>query len=526
MFNFWKMKNKIIIEVFLIFILLVLAGSSCKKLDTKVYDRINYLGKTREQIDAAVAAVYAGLRDYAPGFPSPFVLNEGSSDEVIVPVRGGDWYDNGTWERMWKHTWGPELFFMDEGWRFIYGGIARVNSTLDIVNSAKTKPADYDYIIASLKTIRAFYYYLALDWFGNVPISEPGVTQLSKLSYKKRDEVFVYVEKELKDNLPALTEDVNQNTYGMATKWFAHSLLAKLYLNAQVYTGKPRWADCIAACNAVLNSNKYILEPDFFTNFKIANEISRENIFVIPFDNNNNLNFFWLQISTLHYESGATFGLPGGGANGFSTPAGIYNLFDASDIRRKMFLVGQQYEGQTQYVYEVRDSQYLQYDHAVNLPLSFDPDIKTFSSTDPAFRMAGVRCAKWEFNKDNSLMSNDFAVYRLADIILMKAEAQFRNGDINNALATINQKYPAVSIRSRTGLPDFTLTDMTLDNLLAERGRELSWEGFRRNDLIRFGHFLDARVPEKNVSGSFRLLYPIPKSQIDKNPYLVQNPGY
>jgi hypothetical protein len=334
------------------------------------------------------------------------------------------------------------------------------------------------------------------------------------------------VEKELKESLADLTPEVNQQTYGMVTKWFAEAILAKLYLNAEVFTGKSRWADCITACDAILKSNKYSLEPEFFTNFKIANENSKENIFVLPFDVNNNLNQFWLQIGTLHYASGLTFGLSGGGANGFCSPAAIYNLFDSTDYRRKMFLVGQQYIGQTQYVYEVLDSDLLQIDPGVNLPLSFNPQINTFSSTDPAFRMAGVRCAKWEFNKENGNMSNDFAVYRLADIILMKAEAQFRNGDANAALATINQRISGISIRSRTGLPDFALSEMNLNGLLAERGRELSWEGFRRNDLIRFGHFLDARIPEKAVSPKYKLLYPIPKSQLDKNPYLKQNPGY
>ena len=86
-------------------------------------------------------------------------------------------------------------------------------------------------------------------------------------------------------------------------------------------------------------------------------------------------------------------------------------------------------------------------------------------------------------------MSNDFAVFRLADIILMKAEAQFRNGDVSDALTTINQKINGVSIRGRAGLPDFTAAEMNLDGLLKERACELSWEGWRRNDMIRFGHF-------------------------------------
>ncbi len=123
-------------------------------------------------------------------------------------------------------------------------------------------------------------------------------------------------------------------------------------------------------------------------------------------------------------------------------------------------------------------------------------------------------------------MSNDFAAYRLDDIILMKGEAQFRNGDIPGALITINQKIIGVSIRSRAGLPDFAPLEMTPDGFLAERARELSWEGHRRNDMIRLGHFTDARIPEKEVSENFRTLYPIPKAELDKNPCLVQNPGY
>ena len=123
-------------------------------------------------------------------------------------------------------------------------------------------------------------------------------------------------------------------------------------------------------------------------------------------------------------------------------------------------------------------------------------------------------------------MTNDFAVIRLADIILMKAEAQFRNGNIDDALATINQKVDDVSIRSRANMPDFALSEMNPDGLLAERARELSWEGWRRNDMIRLGHFTDARIPEKAVSADYRKLYPIPQAELDKNPYLKQNPGY
>ncbi len=315
--------------------------------------------------------------------------------------------------------------------------------------------------------------------------------------------------------------EVTPLTYGRTTRWFAQAMLAKIYLNAAVYTGTARWADCITACDAILSSNKYLLENNFFANFFIANEGSKENIFVVPFDRKAGLDFFVIQGMTLHYQSNATFGLEAGGFNGFCSPAAIYSLFAPNDTRRKMFLVGQQYKN------GIPDSAHLQYDADVGLPLNFDPDIKTFSSAEPKFRMAGARCAKWEFNKEGwGNMSNDFAIYRLADIILMKAEAQFRSGDVAGALSTINQKINGVSIRSRAGLPDFAVTEMNTEGLLAERGRELSWEGHRRNDLIRSGRFTESRIPDKAVSENFRTLFPIPKTELDKNPYLKQNPGY
>ena len=178
-----------------------------------------------------------------------------------------------------------------------------MNSILQVVNEINPRPVDLNTIQAELKTVRAFYHYIALDLFGNVPISDSSYTDLSKLKTRTRGEVFSFIEKELKDNLQYLSQDVNPYTYGKATRWFAQALLAKLYLNAQVYSGTAKWAECIAACDNILNSNKYSLEPDFFNNFKVANEGSKENIFVIPFDREAGLDFFVIQQLTLHRKA-------------------------------------------------------------------------------------------------------------------------------------------------------------------------------------------------------------------------------
>lgn len=515
------MKNKSVAVIFLFFILIIVLNPSCTRLDTNVYDKVANFWQTPDQIAAGVAPAYSGLRDYAPSFGSVYNLNELSTDEIIVPNRGtGDLFDNVAWEEMWKHTWGPNHQFMSNSWQFIYGGIARVNNILQAVNEIDPKPVDINAIRAELKTVRAFHHYIALDLFGNVPIADSNYTDLSKLKTRTRSEVFSFIEKELKDNLPYLSQDVSSYSYGRAIQWFAQSLLAKLYLNAQVYTGTAKWAECIAACDTILNSKKYSLEPDFFDNFNVANEGSKENIFVIPFDRKAGLDFFVIQGFTLHYNSGATFGLESGGFNGYCSTAEYYNLFEPTDTRRKMFLVGQQY------INQVPDSANVQFDNSGH-PLSFDPVITSFRLQSPKTETAGARCAKWEFNKDGwGNMSNDFAVVRLADIILMKAEAQLMDGNLPDALATINQKINRISIRNRANLPDFTAAEMTPDSLLKERACELSWEGWRRNDMIRLGHYLDARTPEKAVSAEPRKLYPIPQTELDKNPYLVQNLGY
>ena len=372
-----------------------------------------------------------------------------STDEIIVPTRGGDWIDGGRWEELWKHKWTPNSVLVQSGWQFIFNGVDGINQIMESLDRLSPAPENLSSLLAELGILRAFYYQQAIDLFGNVPIVEKRNVSASEVATKSRAEILAYVENEIKENLPTLSQEVSAKTYGRATQSFAHALLAKLYLNAEVYTGTPRWAECIEACDAVLNSGKYALEEDFFKNFATTIVSPAKAFLSLPFDFNAGAGFFMLQLFTLHYNSGATFGLQSGGVNGFCSTAEYLSIFDDNDIRKKMFLLGQQY------VDQINDEDHLQYDNQGNL-LIFDPVITSFKVPPPKIETAGARCAKWEFNKTGWNMSNDFAVFRLADIILMKAEAQLRNGDAAGALVTINQKYKGVSIRSRAGLPEFS----------------------------------------------------------------------
>ncbi|ASZ10678.1 RagB/SusD family nutrient uptake outer membrane protein [Chitinophaga pendula] len=500
------------------FLLVTIYG--CTKLDSKVYNQTTTFWNTPEQVEAGLAPAYISLRGFANG--DIFSLQEVTSDEIIVPTRGSDWYDNGQWQQLWLHTWTSNLGFMNGAWEFIYSGIARINLIKYTVSNLKPIPAGLDTtkVFAELNTLRAFYYYQALDLFGNVPVVTDFNADPASLKNRPRAEVFAFIEHELKTSLPYLNRTVDKSSYGKVTKWFGFALLAKLYLNAQVYTGAPRWNECMVACDSIINANIYGLSNNFFDNFVIENEKSPENIFVIPYDAKRGLNGFNIQMFTLHYQSNETYGLGASPYNGFCSPADFYNLFDSQDKRRDMFLVGQQYDRSGN---PLRDKQ-------VNLPLIFDPNIEVISSTDPKFRLVGARSRKYEFTPDTpGDMSNDFVVVRLGDIILIKAEAALRNGAAGDAIATLNRSYGGLqgggaSLRSRAGLAPFAA--LTLDDMLKERAREMAWEGCRRTDLIRFGKYLDARKPAKQVSGAFRTLFPIPKAQRDKNPSLVQNPGY
>jgi hypothetical protein len=524
------MKRKVNIWVSLVFTGILCTVLSCTKTVVPVYDQVANFYRSPDEIAAAIGSVYAGLRNLGPGFSAIYDLNEVCTDEIIVPVRGNN-YQDPSWEQMWDQTWNANHSFVETAWQNIFSAISNINSVMASIDSLQPAPKGIDSMNAELRTIRAFYYYEAIDLFGDSPLYENNHVALSSLVRQQRSKVFAYIESELLASLPNLNEEVSPATYGLATRWFAYALLAKLYLNAGVYTGNTRWADCDSVCDLILQSNNFSLEENFFDNFQIENQNSKETIFAIPFDFAGGLDGFFIQGATLHYNSYLTFGLGEtiGLTNGFCSTQAYLDNFSPNDYRRKMFLTGQQYVGETQYIDTVPDPAIMIYTVGPPaIPLIFDPVITNFVVQEPVTEGAGARCAKWEFNKQTQgNMSNDYQLFRLADIILMKTEALINMGDYAGALNTINKKFNGItSIRSRANMPDFTMAELTADGILSERARELSWEGWRRNDMIRLGHFTDARVPEKIATPDFVKLFPIPQVEIQKNDSLKQNPGY
>lgn len=477
----------------------MLGTQSCTDLTEKTFDVIptsGTFGSTVDQQAALIGPLYNGLGDYYVNMTD---LNT-TTDEQIVPTRGGDWKDGDKWVRMYTHTWDPVT---DNGvfnmrWNWCYNNITSINQQLGTLTDSTTK--------AELRALRAFFHYEAMDMFGNAIIANAVGAASPKQS--TRAEMFAFVEKELLAVYPSLSDVSGGAYYGRMNKYVADMILAKMYLNAQVYTGTPRWADVVTRTTSIVNSGKFQIVGDFFSNFVTQNQNSREIILATPFDKSKRGDFH-PQMQNLHYLQQLTYNLGTAPWNGFAAVTEFYNTFDDKDTRKKMWLVGQQYKA---------DGTPLTDDA---IPLAYTPEVPALVLEAGApGRVAGVRSVKYEIQKNNSYLSqdNDFVVYRLADVYLMRAEANLRLGDMAPALADVN------IIRKRAGIPDFTT--MTLDDMLAERGRELAWEYHRRQDQIRFGTFGNAKRFKPTDADNHWALYPIPKDQLSLNPNLKQNPGY
>jgi len=547
------MDNKNMIRSSFIGILTLFMMVGCTNLDQHVYSVVQdqNFWQTPEQIASGIAPGYQALTSLPDG--DMLLLNEATTDAMIIPTRGGDWYNGGVPQALWKHTWTPKTNAFDGAWNNIYNGVGRVNFALNALNQLENQPDNIESIVAELKVLRAYFYYWAMDLFGNIPIVTDFNTNPNSVSNSSRKEAFSFLEKELKENIDHLSESTGPETYGKVNKWVGYALLAKLYLNAEVYTGKAHWQDCIDMTDSIINAGQYSLSAGYFDNFSTDNQGSVENIFVVPFDKINIPGNNW-ENQTLHYQNVANFQLAGSTWNGYSANKGFYKLFDTTSVYTKkenriyrtyldqrsgQWLIGQQYSlpypfpPDKNILYKAEDSLKLK-DKGTGLDLSFTPKMDSISSPSSAFRLAGVRNIKY-FPEAGTAgnQSNDMVLFRYADILLMKAECEVRLGqNLQNALDLVNQ----VRERAYSGdqSHDWTMSDLTLENILDERGRELAWELWRRQDLIRYEiasgthYYTGARVPAKaqDPADGHTLLFPIPENQIIANPNLKQNPGY
>lgn len=483
---------------------LVYALGACQELEQEVLDGVTAEdianSKNPNLINVLKASAYARIVGSWGGHNSIWSIQEVSSDEMSIPQKGADWEDGGQWIRMHRHTWNPEEESFNNSWNYCFTAVGEINNLI-------TAYPDVLALNAELRVLRALVYLWLLDSFGNVPIVDENSTGGNPTN-STRAEVFAFIEKSIKDNLALLPAKSSKTTINQIS---AQAILAKLYLNAQIYTGTPKWAEAEAAADLVINSGEYSLTSNFFANFSERNGGSTENILTLPYDQNNAQGFNLPQM-TLHYSSQATYNLQDQPWNGYASLEEFYNSFDDNDVRKNSFLVGPQFASDGTRLIDISAEP----NDPDGPPLTFTPNINMLAPN--AFRQAGARVGKFEFalGAANSL-NNDYPLIRLGEIFLIKGEAAFRQGKTAVALTAINR------VRTRAGMPAYTT--ITLDELFNERGREMFAEANRRTDMIRFGKW-NQPWWEKPASQPFRALFPIPTNQINANPALKQNPGY
>lgn len=467
-----------------------------------------------------------------------------ASDEFTSLAFAGGYYDSGTYAHQALHCSSPNDASI--GWYDdVTAGITKANTILEELGrgaSAQMK--------APARAIRAYYTWILMDNYGDTPVLDKVQAEGSVVPRSPRKEVAEWIESELNDIIPALTDDVTENTYGKPTKWMAEALLAKLYINWPVYTAEsvdqydaataanPKLDACIAACDDIINSGKFNLgSVDYLHKFSYDNGWKVEDfIYAIPYDAINRQGMQYARPRTFKdmknllpnvYGSTDKFTQSFGG-NMVVTPefAKLFSL--DGDIRNLSILRGDVY---------VRDPKTLrpttepfmykgnQVHFTESITLAKKDNTIEVGNDANAYQQ-GCHSIKWfttpaDYNNGRN-QSNDLPIFRYADVLLMKAEALTRQGS-SGAKALFNQ------IRSYAGAPTIA-NEPTLQEVYDERGREFFDENWRRNDMIRFGHYEDEFFPHYKdfPDASFdkrHRIFPVPQNTINLNGW-EQNPGY
>lgn len=564
-----KTKNDIMKKsLFLIkgiLIVLIVAGfnQSCTNLDEELYGEVtpeNFFSSEEEYV-SALGAAYTAFGNYASA--DIHHLQETTTDEMAVPTRGQDWDDGGEWRRLHLHSWTYENQYLRGAWDFAFGGVSTANRLIfqfnSLVEDGQVEQATADAFIAELEAVRGFFYWQLIDVFGNVPLVLDFATAEASPSTAPRAQVYAAIISDLETAVPKLSDAVDGTTYGRMNYYAGQALLAKLYLNAGVYTGTENWGAVVTACDEIINSGNYSLESNYFANFNVDNSGSNEFIFAIPYDQ---VFFqgFNIVVRSLHYGSQQTYNLTAQPWNGFCTLEEFYNSYEDTDLRkgdvgtvdapsgkRGNFLAGYQFTSGGVLVMDDGAKEIDPDGQPLNFGSFFhDPPQPQINELGPqALRQAGVRIGKWEIGIGSlpDAMSNDFSVFRYADVLLMKAEALFRmngSGDAE-ALALVNQVRARAGVADLTSLDGVASFDLDDDNqvipggeLFNEIGREMFAESHRRRALIRWGFWTDMEkwvLPFNNVGdkidvGDHTLIFPVHRDKLDANPNLDQNPGY
>lgn len=471
-----------------------------KNLLAKLYGGLAVGGQSGGDGNGDIADIDGGFSIYTRLLYTMQVI---TTDEAVI-----GWND-GSLHEFHKMIWTPANEFSNAMYYRLYTEIAYCNEFIKNTTDEKLSQngisgADMEEakaMRAEAQFLRAQAYYHLLDLYGNVPFVDE-TTFGSLPNQISRAELFTYVENQLKE-AEANLKAPKTNEYGRLDKAAAWTLLARLYLNAEVYAGTPRYADVIANCEKVIAAG-YSLKPEYAHLFLADNHVNNpENIFSVVYDGQrtqtNGGTTYLVHAAIGGTMNAADFGV-NGGWGGIRTTKAFVQKFEANDKRGRFHTDGQTLE--------------------IN-------DLGNFNDGYAFIKYKNLKSNGQPGIHDN-WVDTDLPLYRLADVYLMYAEATLRGGGGSQATALgyVN------ALRTRAGAS--IISNLNLDFILDERSRELSWEMTRRTDLIRYGKFTSSsylwpwkgNVKEGTSVPEYRNLFPIPNNDLVVNPNLVQNPGY
>lgn len=526
---------------------LLFLAAGCTDLDVDVKSKYTeYPTDSPIAVEAKMADVYYSFRSALGNIYNR--TQTLSSDEATGISFDGDYYDGGTYCHPSLHN----FMATDNGltyWNDLASGITKCNQVINDLGGDKADPAQ----VAPAKVMRAFYHFILMDSFGDVPILNRLPDDNEAIERKPRKEVAEFIEKELKDNLQYLSDKNDAATYGKPNKWMAEALLVKLYINWAVYTcgdvttytpsmTNAKLNDCVQYCDDIIKSGNFDLSDAFRKKFYADNGPQiKDFIYAMPYDSKSATGMVYGRFRTFRRIDDGNGGYYGGKmgnscAGNFAMNPEFSSLFSLEgDDRNKAVLGGQVYKFDA----STREATTEQFVYKETSPLVFTKDITLKAQNEQLNTGAdfngwrqGYRSIKFypdaaEYREYSRNQSNDVPIFRFADIILTKAEAILRgatatNGDTPQSL--FNQ------IRAYVHAPQIDKAP-TLQDILDERGREFFDENWRRNDMIRFGTFENEYGFHKKGFPTARFdkecrIFPVPQNVLEENSNWKQNPGY
>jgi hypothetical protein len=509
-------------KIFIALLGVCLFYASCTDLEEVTYGKLSPTTFYQNETEAlsSVVGVYSLFGNFHSAGGDGWRFTEYGTDEFFCPGKAsGGWYDQGVDEVM-THKCTSTNGRMVTAWATIFQEIGAANAVLASLQSSP-KADNFKAMIAEVRALRAFGYYRAMDWWGNVPIFTDAKVEATNLpKTNSRAEVFKFVVDEFTAavaDLPSVKTVSKSSYYPRFTKESIYTALAEVYLNAKVYSGTERFSDCITMCNNVINTGAFSLQPSVGACFLATNENNSEVITAISVDPAKGVGGNQYILYAQPALDQKKYGLGFGPANGYCFDDTALKRYEAGDARLKLLEYGPQFylDGVTPLV----DTKGVQ----LNLITLVEPTRMAIADNE-GYKVLKYSPVGATFTSYNA--NNDYVVDRYSNVLLMKAEALTRLGqDAATALSLVNQ------VRQRSNCAPWTATDLTLANIDKERAREFIWEGKRRSDMIRFGTyftttwFYKQKVEDPTADG-WRGLYPIPAIQITNNPNLVQNPNY